>query len=193
MSLTAFVIGIGSWSLLEYLLHRFVFHHRVLGKAAAAEHLEHHARVDWFAPWSSKLKLAAIILGAASLLLWPLLGLGLGASWAAGVVAAWLSYEALHRAIHVFPPRTAYGRWAWRHHLHHHFGNPRANHGVSSPIWDLVFGTFERVEVVAVPPKQAHKLPWLLDESGAVRSELAAGYTVGRVRSTPPEQVAHGA
>lgn len=187
MSVIAFLVGFASWSPIEYLLHRFVFHERVLGKRAAAEHLEHHARVDWFAPWSSKLTLAALILGALSAVAWPVLGLGPGVSLVAGTVSAWLAYEALHRAIHVFPPRGAYARWAWRHHLHHHFADPRGNHGVSSPLWDRLLGTFEPVEVVVVPPKQAHKLPWLLGPDGAVRPELADTYRLGRGRAPAPE------
>ncbi|MEQ1508731.1 MAG: hypothetical protein ABMB14_41270, partial [Myxococcota bacterium] len=69
-----FIAGMGLWTLLEYLLHRFVFHDRMLGKAAAAEHLQHHARVDWFSPWSSKLGLAAVVLPAVTLVALPVAG-----------------------------------------------------------------------------------------------------------------------
>lgn len=176
MSYVALIVGLGLWTLIEYLLHRFVFHERWLGQRGAREHTEHHAKVDWFAPWSSKLLLATPVLLALTALGVPFLGLGAGASLAAGVVAGWLAYEALHRAIHVLPPHGAYARWAWRHHLQHHFGSPKANFGVSSPIWDRVFGTYQAVNRVAVPPRQAQKLPWLLDERGGVRSELASTY-----------------
>lgn len=178
MSGIAFGVGIGLWTLLEYVLHRFVFHQFVFGRAPAREHLEHHAKVDWFAPWSSKLTLAALVLAVLTTLLAPLVGAGPAASLVSGVVGGWLAYEALHRAIHVVPPRGAYARWAWRHHLHHHFRNPSANHGVSSPLWDVVFGTFEPVEQVVVPARQAGKLPWLLDEQGAVRPELSGVFSV---------------
>jgi sterol desaturase/sphingolipid hydroxylase (fatty acid hydroxylase superfamily) len=181
--MTAFLAGLGLWTLLEYLLHRFVFHDRVLGRAAAAGHLEHHAKVDWFVPWPHKLALAVVILAALSVVTVPLAGLGAGIALAAGIVTGWLAYEALHRAIHVRAPRTAYGRWARRHHLHHHFVDPAANHGVSSPIWDLVFGTFRRVDTVRVPPRQAGKLPWLL-----VDGRIAPGLEDTYVLHDPPRR-----
>ena len=45
------------------------------------------------------------------------------------------------------------------------------NHGVTTPVWDLVFGTYERVEgPVKVPRRLAMR--WLVDEDG----ELLPGY-----------------
>ena len=52
-----------------------------------------------------------------------------------------------------------------QHHLHHHFRNPKANHGVTSPVWDHVFRTADPVEVVRVPRKLAPF--WLTDDSYA--------------------------
>ena len=178
----AFLGGLATWTLLEYLLHRFVFHERRLGKRASAGHLEHHARIDWFVPWSTKLAMAVVVLGALSLVTVPLAGLAVGFWLSAGIVAGWLAYEALHRAIHVLPPRTAYGRWARRHHLHHHFVDPASNHGVSSPVWDVVFRTHSPVQTVRVPPRQTGKLPWLL-VNGRVAPGLEATY---RVSEAPP-------
>ncbi|MEQ1508521.1 MAG: sterol desaturase family protein, partial [Myxococcota bacterium] len=98
-------------------------------------------------------------------------------SLAGGVVGGWLMYEGLHRAIHVWPARTAYGRWARRHHLHHHFADPARNHGVSTPIWDWVFGTWVPVDEVVVPPRQAAKLPWLVREG-----RVASGFRLAPAR-----------
>jgi sterol desaturase/sphingolipid hydroxylase (fatty acid hydroxylase superfamily) len=40
-----------------------------------------------------------------------------------------------------------------KHHFHHHFENPKMNHGVTTPVWDLVFGSYEPATVVHVPGK----------------------------------------
>ncbi|MEZ4236329.1 MAG: sterol desaturase family protein [Myxococcota bacterium] len=172
------VAGVLVWTLLEYLLHRFVFHEQVLGRRPAVEHAEHHARVSWFAPWSAKLGLAAVVLPVLSALAWLVGGAGVGVPLVASVVASWLGYEALHRAIHVVAPRGPYGRWARRHHLHHHFRNPRANHGVTTPLWDAVFGTLERCPTVAVPRRHAAKLPWLVDAAGEIDARWAETYAL---------------
>jgi sterol desaturase/sphingolipid hydroxylase (fatty acid hydroxylase superfamily) len=176
--MTAFVVGLLSWTLLEYGLHRFVFHERHLGVAAAREHTEHHAKVSWFAPWSSKLLLAVVLLVPLVGVGLPLLGFG-AVAWAVGVVCAWLAYEWLHRRLHTHGPLNAYGRWARRHHFFHHFRDPHRNYGVSSPVWDVVFGTRVKVEQVVVPARQAEHLPWLLGPDGEVRPEVAADFALG--------------
>lgn len=177
----SFLLGVFTWTLLEYLIHRFVFHGDLLGRAVASDHLQHHARFDWFAPfWKKSLTAAAVVL--------PLAAVGVaavgppGAAWAVGVVGAWLAYEALHRRIHVAAPIGAYGRWARRHHLAHHFASPRKNHGVSSPLWDVVFGTLAApVGELRVPGIHAGKLPWLVEASPdgwRVRPPYADAYRV---------------
>ena len=158
---SSFGAGLVAWTLLEYLLHRFVFHERVLGVAASREHLRHHAEVSWFAPLSSKLALAAVVVGGPGALLALLLGGAVTAALVGGVVAGWLAYELLHRRIHVVAPRNSYGRWARRHHLGHHFGHSRFNHGVTSPLWDHVFGTARETGVVRIPRRHVDQFPWL--------------------------------
>ena len=174
-----FGVGLVAWTLLEYALHRFAFHELRLGSRMAEEHLRHHAEVSYFAPWSAKVGLAVPGLAALTAGGGPALGAGGAAGLAAGVVAGWLGYEWLHRRLHTHGPATAYGRWARRHHFHHHFRDPRANHGVTSPLWDHVFGTATRVERVVVPARQAHHLPWLLGPDGELAPGLSADFELG--------------
>lgn len=176
----AFAGGLILWTLLEYLLHRWVFHGRLFGKRLAREHLQHHAKVDWFAPWSMKLGLAVPVLTVLSVL-GVLLAGAPGAGLAAGTFSGWVVYEWIHRQIHVAAPTNAYARWARANHLSHHFGHANANHGVSTPIWDWVFGSVEAPGVITVPRVHAPKLPWLVEEregKAAVRAAYEAGYRV---------------
>lgn len=172
--------GLFTWTLLEYLLHRFVFHERRLGKTLGREHARHHGRVSWFAPWSSKLCLAAVILppiGAAVALLG---GPETSGACLAGITAGWLSYEWLHRRIHVSAPHGPYGRWTRRHHLVHHLEHPNRNYGVTSPLWDWVFGTLSPSETVTVPAAHLPRFPWLHDESASnISPRWASTYRVG--------------
>ena len=160
----SFVIGLFTWTLLEYLLHRFAFHEKKLGLLLAKDHLKHHAKVDWFVPLTTKLAAAAVILsilfvGASFLGALP------AATFITGVVSGWVYYEVLHRRIHVAGPRNAYGTWARRHHLAHHFGHSTKNHGVTSPIWDMAFGTYVPITQVTGPRLHVAKFPWLLASS----------------------------
>ena len=178
----AFTIGLGFgvllWTFLEYVIHRFLFHRRVLGAKVAKEHLLHHAKVDHFAHWSVKVALAVPVLLAIVTLASLVVGWRLGVSVPTGVLLGYGFYEVLHRRIHVRAPLNAYGRWARRHHLLHHFGKSDMNHGVTSPLWDLAFGTLATSGVVRVPRQHASKFPWLFDE-GSVAAAYASDYRVG--------------
>lgn len=170
--------GLVLWTLLEYVLHRWVFHARVLGRRLAREHIEHHAAVDYFAPVVVKLAFAVPIVGGVLALSALVVGPALGTSVPVGIVVGWLVYEVIHRRIHVAAPRNAYGRWARRNHLLHHFGRADRNHGVTTPIWDLAFGTRAPAQPVKIPRRHATKFPWLVEERGelAIAAPFVAEY-----------------
>lgn len=170
------VAGAASWTLVEYLLHRFVFHGRSPKAIGAVEHRQHHARPDYFAPWWQK-ALAALAATAAML---PGVAFVAGAEtslcFTLGFIAMYLLYEVLHRRAHTQPPRGTYGRWRRRNHFAHHFADPSRAHGVTTPVWDRVFGTRLPRERVRVPRRLA--MPWLVDEDGRVREDFASDYVL---------------
>lgn len=172
--LLAFLVGVAGWTLLEYLLHRFVFHGKFSRWPGAREHRQHHVLVDYFAPWSQK-AIAAI---AAIAILLPLLALMVGVhkgfACTLGFISMYLLYEFLHRRAHTHPPRSSYGRWLRRNHFAHHFVDPRRAQGVTTPIWDVVFGTRLMADPVRVPRRLA--MPWLVDGDGEVRAAYASCY-----------------
>jgi sterol desaturase/sphingolipid hydroxylase (fatty acid hydroxylase superfamily) len=171
--------GIATWSLLEYLLHRFAGHdRRLVGRNAfGREHSRHHAEGGYFAPsWKKVLAasgLATVVGVLAGAWRSPNLLIFMG-----GLLGCYAVYEILHRRLHTHSPRNRYGAWARHHHFHHHFEDIRKNHGVTSPIWDLVFGTYARPTSVAVPERLA--MPWLCDAAGDVRPAYAASYSLRR-------------
>ncbi|HMV65408.1 MAG TPA: sterol desaturase family protein [Myxococcota bacterium] len=138
------VIGVGWWTLAEYVLHRSVFHlppiTDVRKVVTFVLHRHHHrdpGALD---------RLAATPPQAASLLV-PMALAGravdpAGWAWcAAGIIGAYVAYEALHYSHHHRRPRTALGRWLRERHLRHHHVDPTRNFGISSPLWDVALGT----------------------------------------------------
>lgn len=193
LSPSAFAVGAAGWTLAEYVLHRFVGHSKTNGKKSSGrgsllsgdfgpEHLTHHADTTYFAPTRRKLKAAAMLvpaLGAgASLVVGPRRGV----SFALGFASCYAGYELVHRRIHTHAPRGPYGRWTRKHHLSHHF-NAKINHGVTTPIWDLAFGTYQAPGRVRVPRRIIQD--WMLDPTtGALREELSGDYElVGKPRA----------
>ena len=141
----AFAVGFQLWGLAEYLLHRFAMH-ELHGKGIMSrEHLEHHVTSSWGFSVIHLLSWAGMLLVGA--ILWVPLGalvggLAVGITTAVGWAAGYFFYEYQHAVAHLRGPSGRYGRWLRKHHFHHHFGHPMANHGVTYSIWDKVFGTF---------------------------------------------------
>jgi sterol desaturase/sphingolipid hydroxylase (fatty acid hydroxylase superfamily) len=174
----AFALGVLSWTLAEYLLHRFHGHHARGRNEFSREHLRHHARRHYFTPTRRKVVTAAPALAVVGGVAALLAGAAPALAFTGGFAVMYVAYEVMHRRVHTHPARGFYGRWMRRHHLHHHFGNPWSNHGVTSPVWDVVFRTLERPGVVRVPRQLA--MPWLVDDAGELRPEHAADYAIGR-------------
>jgi sterol desaturase/sphingolipid hydroxylase (fatty acid hydroxylase superfamily) len=183
-SAAAFVL----WSFMEYVIHRFAFHERRGKNYGSREHLRHHASRDyrlWKNPeaWVGVVLVGAALGVGAWLLVGPAAGWGLGA----GYVVAYFTYEAIHGIAHVFAPRTRYGRWYRKHHFHHHFAEPLMNQGVTTPVWDKVFGTFSEPGQVQVPRRMAMR--WLVGEDGEVKPEFRGDYALRGRRTEIDEDV----
>ncbi|MCC6897995.1 MAG: sterol desaturase family protein [Polyangiaceae bacterium] len=184
ISALSFAAGAATWSLAEYSLHRFAGHAprqrqseekaRWFDGDFGSEHQAHHADTRYFTPTARKVKTAAVVLAAAGTLGSLAFGPRRALSFAAGFALTYATYEILHRRTHTHAPRGAYSRWARRNHLSHHFSNPSTNHGVTSPLWDHVFGTHVEHGRIRVPRR--HAPPWLLDEQGRVKPEYGDDY-----------------
>src|SRR3990172_5022542 len=58
-----------------------------------------------------------------------------------GFIIGYLAYDLIHYATHHFPMRWGFLKFLKRYHMMHHYKTPDARFGVSSPLWDKVFGT----------------------------------------------------
>jgi hypothetical protein len=181
-SLAAFLLGAAAWTLLEYLLHRYAFHGGSPKWPGAREHRQHHTQVDYFAPWWQKAVAAVVVTAILVSLLSQIAGMQVGFASTLGFVAMYLLYEVLHRRAHTHPPRGPYGRWLRRNHFAHHFINPRMAQGVTTPVWDLLFGTRLTFDHVPVPRRMA--MPWLVDGNGEVKAAYASDYSLSGARVT---------
>ena len=132
------LLGFASWSLLEYLIHRFVLH----GVAPfSGWHLQHHQRPT--ALVSAPTLLSAVLL--ASLVFLPALALGgvwVSSSLFLGVVLGYLAYAVVHHATHHWRAGSAWARRRklW-HALHHRHAADACCYGVTSGLWDHVFAS----------------------------------------------------
>ncbi len=140
-----FLGGLLLWTLVEYAAHRWVFHYHP--KTAWGKRLHfmlhgvHHdyPRDSWrlVLPPAFSFPLAV---GFYYLFQW----IG-GELWSLpffmGFLVGYLLYDMLHYATH-----HANWRWGWfrrlkAHHMEHHFSDPDKGYGVSTTLWDIIWGT----------------------------------------------------
>ncbi len=153
------VAGALLWSLTEYVLHRWVFHY--VGPKFAQRrmffilHGVHHD----FPQDATRLLMplgVSIPMGVACYLLLRLvLGPALVDPAFAGFGLGYLAYDGTHFAVHHFRLTSRIGKWLKRHHMVHHHTGENARWGVSSPLWDWVFGTMGASREVAPKPHEA--------------------------------------
>lgn len=138
--------GVLFWTFLEYVLHRFVFHFEPHGPVQEdLSFLIHGIHHDY--PWDAdRLVMPPTISLAIGAMLWLPMKYAVGETYFtgmfAGVALGYLWYDLGHYAAHHIKPRTRVGRWLRSYHLVHHFKTPGLRYGVSTPLWDLVFGTY---------------------------------------------------
>ena len=137
--LAAAIAGVGSWTLVEYLLHRFVFHRMPL---IADLHHAHHAAPRAYVgtpTWASLLIMAGVFFVP----IWHLFSLNVALGAIGGIITGWLWYGVVHHVIHYRRPRrlAIALRVATHRHLLHHSPHVSGNFGVTTAAWDYLFGT----------------------------------------------------
>ncbi|PWT77255.1 MAG: fatty acid hydroxylase [Bacteroidetes bacterium] len=139
-----FFAGMLFWTLFEYFMHRFAFHWVAESERAKrfvyVMHGNHHHfprdKERLFMPPVPSLILASVIfclfylaIGKIALMFFP------------GFLLGYLLYGSMHYAIHAWNPPFKWMKPLWRNHHLHHYKDDHKGFGVSTTIWDRVFGT----------------------------------------------------
>jgi sterol desaturase/sphingolipid hydroxylase (fatty acid hydroxylase superfamily) len=130
------LIGFLFWGLLEYAIHGGLAHRwKTFVSPLHASHHRDPRRV--FASPIAVLPIALLLSAVAALFTGPLRAI----FFIAGVIVGFARYEWLHWRFHFREPRSRRERVLRCHHLAHHYCDTRNYHGVSTRLWDRVFGT----------------------------------------------------
>ena len=130
------LLGLFLFSIIEYSFHRWLFHGSV--QIMAQGHRAHHENplgydsLPFFLPALSLLALTVVFV----MLMPAKYAFLLTGTIALGYVIYGLSHFTIHHHLfHYVPARN----WAAHHHIHHF--HAETNFGVTTPLWDIVFGT----------------------------------------------------
>jgi sterol desaturase/sphingolipid hydroxylase (fatty acid hydroxylase superfamily) len=152
-TLGTFAVGWLLWTLIEYILHRVVFH-------MSAHTPEQRFRAFMMHGYHHEFPNDKLRLVAPPIMSWPIASvLGVLCWYAfgptawlvvfAGILSGYLAYDWIHYYTHHFKPSNPIGRWLKQYHLQHHFdqeAHGAKRYGVSSPLWDFVFGTYKALK-----------------------------------------------
>ncbi len=143
-----FLSGIALWTLLEYILHRWLLHY--VPKSIYSEallkrlHILHHENTKD----QSQVCLPLVL----QLPIWTwiyislvLVGGGMHSSllMVCGIAVMMTVYDIVHFSVHYMDASNPWFRYLKKHHMVHHFSKNHKKFGVTSPLWDFVFKTYE--------------------------------------------------
>jgi sterol desaturase/sphingolipid hydroxylase (fatty acid hydroxylase superfamily) len=135
--LLALLAGICAWTLIEYAVHRWLYHRVPFFEKF---HDAHHADPNGLIGAPSFIAIGVIL----ALFFAPLLALGLGVAsgFGGGMLVGYIGYMVVHHASHHVTPKpgSLLYRARIRHMAHHYHATP-GNYGIITSFWDRVFST----------------------------------------------------
>ena len=139
--------GLLSWGLFEYSVHRWVLHREARMNDAQLPgnrtHLAHHASPHALDRLNVQLSESLPVCAAYCLLAWAATGsLRSTTLLYDGLMLGYFFYEYLDYQAHHGAARGRFIRYFRRYHLLHHHCDAEARFGVTSPLFDLLFGTY---------------------------------------------------
>lgn len=139
-----FALGVLSWTLLEYIIHRYVFHYEPKSRWGERLHFIVHGVHHDYPNDSRRLVMPPSVSIPLAILFWVLFAVIFGRfapAISAGFGFGYVCYDSIHYATHHFAMKRGIGLWLKQYHLRHHYKDDHAGYGVSSPLWDYVFRT----------------------------------------------------
>ena len=139
-----FLCGMAFWTFFEYLMHRFAFHWVADSERAQKfiyiMHGNHHHyprdKERLFMP-----PVPSIIISSVIFCLMFVIMRQNAFAFFPGFLLGYLMYGTMHFAIHAWNPPFKWMKPLWRNHHLHHYKDEHKGFGVSTTIWDRVFGT----------------------------------------------------
>ena len=146
-TVTMFFIGVISFTWVEYNVHRYVFHMtpdtEKKAKAQYTMHGVHHEfpkdKTRLAMPPALSITIATLLLFVFRLILGDFVF-----SFLPGFLVGYAGYLSVHYMVHSFQPPKNFFKALWVNHGLHHYKNGEMVYGVSSPLWDYIYGTMTK-------------------------------------------------
>ena len=141
------VLGLFIWTLVEYAMHRFIFHYEPKSRWGKRLHFLLHGVHHDYPQDASRLVLPPVVSIPLACIFYGLFTVVFGylaPAAFAGLLLGYLCYDMIHYATHHLPMKRGIGPWLKQYHMRHHYKDDHNGYGVTSPLWDYVFRTRSR-------------------------------------------------
>jgi sterol desaturase/sphingolipid hydroxylase (fatty acid hydroxylase superfamily) len=141
-----FFLGFVSWTFVEYMMHRYVYHIATDTDFKKRFQYKAHGVHHEFPKDKDRLAmppLLSITIATILLLLFRLVMGDFTFAFLPGFLVGYAYYLSVHFTVHIYQPPKNFLRFLWINHSVHHYKDGDQVFGVSSPLWDYVFGTMQ--------------------------------------------------
>jgi len=148
-----FFSGAIIFTFVEYWVHRSVYHIEPTTEARANFQYVAHGVHHEYPKDKSRLAMPPIIAAVAAVFLFTVFFILMGESAYAffpGFIWGYAAYLLVHYSVHAYAPPKNFMKQLWINHAVHHYKDGDAVFGVSSPLWDYVFGTMATMDKAKV-------------------------------------------
>jgi sterol desaturase/sphingolipid hydroxylase (fatty acid hydroxylase superfamily) len=148
-----FISGMIIFTFVEYWVHRSVYHIEPTTEARAKFQYVAHGVHHEYPKDKTRLAMPPIIAAVVAITLFTVFFILMGESAYAffpGFIWGYAAYLLVHYAVHAYNPPKNFMKQLWVNHAVHHYKHGNAVFGVSSPLWDYVFGTMATMDKAKV-------------------------------------------
>jgi sterol desaturase/sphingolipid hydroxylase (fatty acid hydroxylase superfamily) len=145
--LVLFLSGVVFWTLLEYIAHRFLFHMKPDTETKKKWQYNMHGIHHEFPKDKERLAmppLLSVFIASIFFAIFYLLMNTKVFGFLPGMLCGYAGYLFVHYIVHAYQPPKNFFKELWINHSIHHYKDSTVVFGVSSPLWDFVFGTLPK-------------------------------------------------
>jgi sterol desaturase/sphingolipid hydroxylase (fatty acid hydroxylase superfamily) len=144
LSAGMFLLGTLTFTWVEYMVHRHVFHMKTYTELRAKLQYTMHGVHHEFPKDKDRLAmppLLSVTIATVLLLVFKVLLGDLVFAFLPGFLVGYAAYLAVHYMVHAYQPPNNFLKSLWINHSVHHYKDGEVVFGVSSPLWDYIYGT----------------------------------------------------
>ena len=148
-TLILFFTGVIAFTWVEYMVHRYVFHMKTYTQLRIKMQYTMHGVHHEFPKDKERLAmppLLSITIATVLLLIFKVLMGDFVFAFLPGFIVGYAFYLSVHYMVHAFPPPKNFLKALWVNHSVHHYKDGEVVFGVSSPLWDYIYGTMNLKE-----------------------------------------------